>query len=136
MSPLTHEKEIIPRSVLGTAAATVSRELYRRGMLSAVWDVSPGLATKALDGGHIQQILVRTSRSGGIDGVSETENRDAGDKELKNVLHAIHRLCGNGCGIDIGDKGAHVRMRRKSIGSEGFTEVVLPVSVVNVALRV
>ncbi|CAM9883314.1 unnamed protein product [Scytosiphon promiscuus] len=41
------------------AASAVSRELYRRGMLSAAWEVSPGLAASALQGGHIQRALVR-----------------------------------------------------------------------------
>lgn len=96
-------------------------------MLSAVWDVSPGLASKALKGGQIQQILVRRSRS---DGASEAENPDVGDQELTKVLHAIHRLCGNGAGIEIGDKGGQVRVRRDGVGPDGFTEVLLPVSVV------
>lgn len=94
--------QISTTSVLGIAAVTVSQDLYRRGMLSAVWDVSPGLASKALEGGQIQQILVRRSQS---DGVLEAENPDVGDQELTKVLHAIHRLCGNSTGVDIGDKG-------------------------------
>lgn len=45
------------------AASAVSRELYRRGMLSAAWEVSPALAAVALQGGHIQRALVRRRES-------------------------------------------------------------------------
>lgn len=53
------EKAAAGSAAAAAAASAVSRELYRRGMLSAAWEVGPGLAAVAMQGGHIQRALVR-----------------------------------------------------------------------------
>lgn len=40
-------------------AEAVTKELHKRGLLAAAWDVGPDLAAKALADGHIQRALVR-----------------------------------------------------------------------------
>lgn len=47
------------RLELAATATAVSRELYRRGMLSAAWEVGPAMAAVAIEGGHVQRALVR-----------------------------------------------------------------------------
>ena len=101
-------------------------------MLSAVWDVSPGLATRALEGGQIQRVLVRKRRigdvEGGIPAAAGSEGAPGAEKDEADgeaVVRAIDRLCGRE------GSGVRVRVRREGIlpggASEMFTEVVLPV---------
>lgn len=64
------------RTAVGEAAtAAVAKELYRRGLLVAAWEVGPATAAFALKGGHIQRALVRRRRAAGATGAGDNEPR-------------------------------------------------------------
>lgn len=128
---------------MAAAATAVSRELYRRGMLSAAWEVGPAMATIAIGAGHIQRALVRRRSRGGGTGVGEGGAAAAaasagggqelpdlhgmdGDEDVSqeegSVLRAMKRLSGR--------EGAYVRRGGGSFpwraSAESCIEVLLP----------
>lgn len=130
-SPEAQASDANPIEVVASAAATaVSREIYRRGLLSAAWDVGPQMATQALRRGVIQRTLVWTqgerdgSAGGAADGGDGGDIGDGmGDKE-EEVLQALRRLSGKD-GLRVRRDG----MSRWGIGGGRFTEVLFPVAV-------
>ena len=118
-----------------TSTAAVAKELYRRGLLSAAWDVGPATAARAIQGGHIQRVLVRRWRAKGdedgegYDGQRPTKvtppKGSSGEEREQEAaaLRAMVKLCGK--------KGVCVRRDGtvpRGAGEKNFTEVLLPVA--------
>ena len=117
------------RLELAAAATAVSRELYRRGMLSAAWEVGPAMAAAAIEGGHVQRALVRrrpragraVAASGGGAVVAAVGAGAAGSATGGRSPEQRSGCCiggvGGGCREE--DERAALRVMRRLSGSEG-----------------
>lgn len=129
LSPGAEASGASPAEVAAAAAATaVSKEIYRRGLLSVAWDVGPQTATQALRGGVIQRALVRIrgERDGGAGSAADKDRVGEGvpGNEQEEVLQAFRRLSGKD-GVRVRQDG----MARWGLGEGKFTEVLFPVAV-------
>lgn len=126
--PLGADTDAITAANEAAAAATVSGELYRRGLLTAAWEVSPGTAKRALEGGHIQRALVRKRRTNGTNGGSDDGEQsdgtvEGGEEEEEAVVRAFRRLSGKD-----GVRARRNALARVAPGVKNLTEVLLPVA--------
>lgn len=116
------------RLELAAAAAAVSRELYRRGMLSAAWEVGPAMAAAAIEGGHVQRALVRRRSRAGAGGVAAATATSGGRAVAAAAVGGAVSAGGverSGCCAGVGDvcreeeERAALRVMRRLSGSEG-----------------
>lgn len=115
------------RLELAAAATAVSRELYRRGMLCAAWEVGPAMASAAIEGGHIQRALVRRrpgAGGAGGEGAAAAATTTGGPVGTGSDGGGGGLEERSGCGVEAGDvsreeERAALQMMRRLSGSEG-----------------
>lgn len=115
---------------MAAAAAAVSRELFRRGMLSAAWEVGPAMAAIVLQAGHVQRALIRRRRipgGGGADAGGASSHAPAAAAAARVGAHVGQNesVSGSGKGVaggsvkEEGEEEEVLRVMRRLSGREG-----------------
>ncbi|CAB1120447.1 unnamed protein product [Ectocarpus sp. CCAP 1310/34] len=114
-------------ATMAAAAGAVSRELFRRGMLSAAWEVGPAMAAVVLRAGHVQRALIRRRRipgGGGADAGGASTNAPAAAARVGAHVGQNESVSGSDKGVAGGsvteeEEEEVLRVMRRLSGREG-----------------